>query len=481
METANALEKIAQAVAKKVSPTPQQAAAEKIFAQKLMATLSKALPQAKLHLVGSTARDTGLQGDKDLDVFAAFPRELEEEVIVQKTVAACKKTLPKAGWVMHYAEHPYLQGRIDGYSVEVIPCFKTDKGQKIKSAVDRTPLHMDFLQKQLTQAQRQDVRALKRLLKTHHSYGAELRIRGFSGLLCEYLILNYRSFSGLIDAARLWRPPVRIDMTKATDQGQTAVATFDTPLVLIDAVDESRNVAAVVSSTQVHRFISLCQILWRQPGEKLFFPQKQKTTSAAQLQKILKTRGTDWLVLQMKKPDVVEDILWPQLERSAHSLEKQLKMREFTVLNAHAFDDGDNGPAGKAMGNNGISGSKRKNGQGKNAFIFLELQSARLPPIRKTQGPSITHEAQVRQFVAGKKPLRGPFVEGERVWVEEKRVITDAFALIKQFQKQPERYGIGSYLIKPFKSARRFDRVEKLKKYAVQALARFLRGKERWL
>ncbi len=469
MNPATRLEAIAQRVAQKVSPTPKQAADEKTFAQRLMAKISKALPGVTLHLVGSTARDTGLVGDKDIDVFCAFDRHLAEELIVKKTVAACRKAF-NVKWEMHYAEHPYLQGQIEGYSVEVIPCYKTAAGQKIQSAVDRTPLHMDFLQKQLNAQQRQDVRALKRLLKTHNLYGAELRVRGFSGLLCEYLILNYRSFTGLIDAARQWKPPVFIDMVhpnppapNAKTAQTPASATpanahgFTTPLVLIDAVDESRNVAAVVSVTQVHRFISLANALWEKPDERRFFPAKAKHASAAQLQKLLNQRKTVWRVYSMRKPDVVEDILWPQLERTAQNIQKQLELKEFSVMTAHAFEDE------------------------KNTYLFLELPHDSLPAVRRTKGPSILHGSAVRQFAAGKKPWRGPFVEGERAWVEEQRQHTDAWALIRQMQQKPQRFGIASHLQKPFKAAKALNKAAALSPHARQELAAYLTAREAWL
>lgn len=449
MDTKNRLEKIAQAVAEKGSPTQSQARQEKLFAKNLIEKLSKHLPKAKLHLVGSTARDTGLAGDKDIDVFAAFDRHLPEKAIVEKTVAACKKAYG-VPWQMHYAEHPYLQGRIEGYSVEVIPCYKTQTGQKIQSAVDRTPLHMAYLQEQLSPTQRQDVRALKRLLKTHGLYGAELRVRGFSGLLCEYLILNYRSFSGLIQAAAQWTPPFRVEMTPSD-------ARFDAPMVLIDAVDSSRNVAAVVSATQLHRFISLSQTLLETPDEKLFFPSKEKKATTGHVQNLLDRRGTAWTVLQMKKPAVVEDILWPQLERTAASIQKQLELKEYAVLNSHAFEDE------------------------KNAYLFIELEHANLPQVRRTKGPSALHRQAVKQFAAGKKPWRGPYVDGERVWVEERRPQTNAWQLLKQIQRQPEHFGVASHFQKPFKTAKASHKASQLNLQTATQLGRFLTWKEKWL
>lgn len=448
MRPGQKLEEIAQRVAARVSPTPAEAKKERAFARKLIEKLAPKLKDAKLMLVGSTARDTGLRGDKDVDVFAAFPRHLEEDDIVTRTVAAVKKSV-KGKWVMHYAEHPYLQANVEGYQVEVIPCFVMGKGDSLKSAVDRTPLHMDFLQEKLSQSQRQDVRALKQLLKTHGLYGAELAVKGFSGILCEYLVLNYRSFSGVIEAVKDWKPPVKIDFVRT-------YKTFDAPLAFIDAVDANRNVAAVVSQTQLNRFIALAQNLWEKPGETLFYPKKRPPVSSSTLQKTLDQRGTDWAVLQFKKPVVVEDILLPQLERTASNLKKQLALRGFTTFSDSFFDDG------------------------KHAYIFLELEHAHLPKVRRTLGPPVSSADHVRRFIKGKKPWRGPYVHGDRVVVEEAREETGAWAFLEKIQKNPQRFGVASFLQKPFQKARMVHRLKSLPKTAQALLANHVHQKEPW-
>ncbi len=448
MDSASAIERIAQAVAAKVSPTAAEAAREKEFADALIAKLAKALPEATLMLVGSTARDTGLSGDKDLDVFAAFSRDQEEDAIVKRTVSAVKKAVP-AKWEMHYAEHPYLQADVSGYAVEVIPCFRLEKGQKLKSAVDRTPLHMRYLQEKMSPAQRMDVRALKRLLKSHGLYGAEQRVKGFSGLLCEYLILNYRSLSGLVAAVRDWKPPVMIDFVRTYKK-------FDAPLVFIDAVDDGRNVAAVVSKTQLHRLISLCQTLFEKPSEKLFFPAKPKTVSAAFLQKRLDGRGTSWRVLAMKRPDVVEDILWPQLERTAANLKKQWTLAGFSVFGEHAFLDE------------------------KKAYLFLEVEHAVLPMVRRTMGPPVARTQNVREFIRGKRPLRGPYIKDERVFVEERRAETNAWAFLERIRRHPRRFGVASHLEAAFRKTKAIARVSQLSKEGRTELAAHALYAEAW-
>ncbi len=449
MKNHDKLEAIAQKAAAKVAPTIQQAKAERKFADKIVGKLSKAMPKAKLQLVGSTARDTGLAGDNDIDVFAAFPRNMEEKEIVEITVSAVKKAVP-AKWEMHYAEHPYLQAVVDGYSVEVIPCFLLETGQPLKSAVDRTPLHMDYLQKRLTQEQRADVRALKKLLKTHGLYGAEQKIRGFSGLLCEYLILNYRSLAGLAENARMWRPPVRIEIEKS-------LVKFDAPLTFIDAVDPNRNVAAVVSNTQLHRFIALMQKLWAEPSESLFFNKKEKPATTRQVETLLRQRETEWLMLKLQKPDVVEDIFWPQLERTTLNMKKQLTIKDFGVTDSAHFEDE------------------------KNAYIFLAFAQANLPATKKVFGPPVTNEAATRQFLKGKKraAVRGPYVEEDRSVIEERRETRQAVQLVKQTIAHPERFGVASHLLKPMKKAKLIT-VKQLSPSAIQQLCAHLQRKESW-
>jgi tRNA nucleotidyltransferase (CCA-adding enzyme) len=430
----------------RISPTPSEAAEEKRFALSLAERLARAFgAKIKIHFVGSTARDTGLRGDKDVDLFVSFPRSLKKEEIVARTIAVTKKTI-RARWEMHYAEHPYLQAEVGGaggFKVEVIPCFATRPHEKLKSAVDRSPLHMTYLQERLTRAQREDVRLLKQLLKAHGVYGAEARVGGFSGLLCEYLVLNYRSLDGLMREAAQWKPQVVIDI-----EGHYAgeKPPFAEPLVFIDAIDRNRNAAAPVTETTLHKFILLAREYKAKPTEALFFP-KRRAYSKHQVLAAMRKRGTDFLLLEFRPPRVVEDILYPQLARTTQSLRKQLEAREWRVLGAAHY----------AAGNRG--------------FILLELESLSRARLARVYGPPVAHADAVRDFLrAHRAPLRGPFVEGARVVVEEERGVVDAQAFLKQALKKPVALGVASHLRAPLRSAR-FRRGAKVGNAGREALA----------
>lgn len=448
MERAKILEKLAQSVAKKVSPSASDAKKETLFAQNFLARLAPRLKEARLILVGSTARDTGLHGDKDLDVFAAFPSRLDEDTIVKKTVAAVKKAVA-AKWEMHYAEHPYLQANIQGYRVEVIPCFEAQPHQGIKSAVDRSPLHMDFLQRRLSASARQDVRALKVLLKNHGLYGAESHVAGFSGILCEYLLLHFGSFAGLVENARKWREPVRIEMAESEKK-------FSEPLTVIDAVDKNRNVAAVVSRTQFYRFVSLCQALWENPEKRLFFPPAERVTER-QFEKRVKVRGTKMFVVSVRRPDVVEDILLPQAERTLTNLEKQLSLAGFSVASSTYAEE------------------KTR------LHFFIELFHDALPAVQRVQGPAVFNEKACNEFVKKKNVLRGPFVENERLIVEQSRDVRSAVELLNRVKKTPVRYGVASHLVKPFSKAHVRETFAGLSDDALQQVSKHLFRRESWL
>lgn len=451
------IERIFEKIAVGISPNKQELSDERKFAASLIEKLSKKLPKnVKILFVGSAARDTGLKGDRDIDLFAAFPREMDEDVIVKKTFAAAKNAV-KAKWVTHYAEHPYLQTTITGFKVEVIPCFQVEPHSGIKSAVDRSPLHMQYLEKKLTQRQRRDVRVLKKLLKIQGVYGAEVEVGGFSGLVCEQLMLKYGGLENLLREASKWMPPVFIDYegtwnAESKSGKMELLHKFpDSKLVLIDVIDRNRNAAAAVSSQSLAKFILLARAFVKKPNES-FFAEKKNTHSAAKVQQLLQTRGTKFVVVEMKKPNIIEDISFPQLKRSEKNICRELQKSGFKVLG---------------------SCDLYANGQ-----MLFEVANAELPRVKKLVGPPAWLEKNTAQFLKGKKPLRGPYLEDEKICIDVVQSETEVEKILKKIFASSTT-GIASHWQKPAKSAK-VKIVKKVDKSNLEILGGYLLEKVQW-
>ena len=113
--------------------------------------------------------------------------------------------------IERFAEHPYLQLIVEGYRVDIVPCYNAKPGEW-QSATDRTPYHTDYIKKHLDAGLRGEVRLLKRFMQGTGVYGAEIKVGGFSGYLCELLIMKYGSFAGTMEAFAHYNKRVVVDI-----------------------------------------------------------------------------------------------------------------------------------------------------------------------------------------------------------------------------------------------------------------------------
>ncbi len=470
------LESVIEKIDSLIVPTAKESEDEKKVALKIAHSIQEALNSfsVKVFLVGSTARDTGLRGERDIDLFVCFPQTFSKDEIVSHTFKATKMSVI-ADWQTHYASHPYLQSVIEGYAVEVIPCFIVLANQPIKSAVDRSPLHMDYLQKRLTLSQKRDVRVLKKLLKTAGIYGAESSIGGFSGLLCEYMILNYRSLIGLLTSASKWIPPVIIDLEGTRTQNESDIIKlkeqFSTPLILIDAIDFNRNVSASVGLTAFSSFVSIANSLLSNPSETFFLNEKSKPQSSmdvVELEKQVEKRGTSFIALTFPLPNsVVDDIVFPQIRKTVQSIHSKLLLEDFNVIDYHLklYE--------------------------KQALVFFELQSGKRTKIKKISGPPAYLFTPSLDFLSNHPPqsiLRGPYIDGERIVIEVLRNIIDSDKFLVELLKTENAISIGPDIKESINRGKVYSHIQfmellKLKEseFARFALEEYLFKRSFWL
>ena len=329
------IEQITSEVLKKIKPPEEEAKKVKQLAQKLISKVEEEAKRvgvkAEAIVTGSIVRDTWLSGDKDLDIFILLPEDLSRAELEKTGLEIARKVAGK-NWQEAYAEHPYLVADIESYKVDLVPCYKISDPTKIKSAVDRTPFHLKYVKEKLTPKLADEVRLFKQFLKGIGIYGSELKTRGISGYLAELLIINYGSFFNLITGVAEWRPKVVIDLAKHYPDQKQAKALFENQaLIVIDPVDPKRNVAAALSYENFSKLIFAAKSFIAKSSKKFFFPSEIKPFSKGRLIEELNKRRTEFIFLVFKPPNVVPDILWPQLYKSLKSIEKQLEKHKFIL------------------------------------------------------------------------------------------------------------------------------------------------------
>ncbi|MFD1644376.1 CCA tRNA nucleotidyltransferase [Haloarchaeobius litoreus] len=393
----DAFEATIAAVREQVDPSPAERERLRSVADELVerteAAATERVADADVVQVGSTARGTWTAGDRDIDVFVRFPTDIDRETLERYGLEVGRAVLPDGH--EEYAEHPYVKGEYEGFDVDLVPCFRVDSATEIRSAVDRTPFHNAYLSERLDDDLAGDVRVAKAFCKGIGVYGSDLRTQGFSGYLVELLVLEYGGFRELVSAAADWHPQVELD---PEDHGTRS---FDDPLVVVDPTDHERNVAAVVSPTNVARFQHHARALLAEPDPERFEPRELEGLSPADVRNHLATRGTTPVAVRFDPPDVVEDQLWPQLRKSLSGVTDELDRRGFDTFRATALAD-------------------------ETAALFVELAVAERPAVERHAGPPV----HVRDHASGfyekygamdETPPYGPFVDDDRYVVERER------------------------------------------------------------
>ena len=339
----------------------------------------------KAMLVGSAARGTWLAGDHDLDIFLG----IEEEDDLKKALQLAR--LVSSDHREKYAEHPYVQARIDGFEVDLVPCYLVDDPSHLRSAVDRTPFHNRYVKQRIAGLE-DEVLLLKQFMKGTGVYGSELKVGGFSGYLAELLVLCYGSFAAVIEAASLWKPGLKLDL-----EGQGRVEQDD-PLVMVDPVDPGRNVAAALTLNRMLQFALAARTFMARPDIEFFFAKPHSPLSDREIEALMEERGTLPLLIEFAAPDVVEDVLYPQLRKAESSVRALLERKGFSILRSDVVS------------------------YGNCAALLLEMEVWRLSRACRREGPPVWQADHISRFLAAHpKPLSGPYIKDGRLVVEEER------------------------------------------------------------
>ncbi len=380
----------------------------------------KNYPQLEYRFLGSYARNTWLKGNLEIDVFILFPEDTPKDDLERIGLEIGKAVVDE--YELRYAAHPYVHGIVKGVEVDVVPCYKLKSAGKIKSAVDRTPFHHDWLKDRI-KGKENDVRLLKKFLKVAGIYGAEYKVRGFSGYLCELLVVFYGSFLDVIKNATAWTRNTVIDVPAGKIYKKKGMGFF-----VVDPVDPKRNVAANLSLDNLARFVQLCREFLRNPAKDYFIEKEVEIPSDEIIANEIEQRGTGLCAVVFEKPDIVEDNLYPQLEKACRRIEDFLRRENFLPLRSRFFAD-----------------------ESRCVLIF-ETQVKELARIRRHEGPPFEEEEHVERFLRKERKYR-PFIEGGKFWVYVERKnwkVEDAIADLIRREWRSMGKNVGEMLKKHF-------------------------------
>lgn len=431
MQSANErrCEPVFRSVLRRIEPSLRETEESFSAANSLVERLEAVVPPAvEIRIAGSLAKGTNLAGNNEFDIFLLFPRHYPHHEMTMLGINYARRAFRGMRTESRYAEHPYLQVFSGKFHADIVPAYKIEDISQKGSSVDRSSLHTEYVNSKLDAKGKRDVRLLKRFMKNFGIYGAEVRVEGFSGYLCELLIIKHGSLFELMRAACGWHEPV-ISLEGHVDAKQARGKFNSPPLVVIDPTDASRNVAAVVAHTSLSRFIFECRRFLATPSEKFFFASRQGR-SAAEIARAIRQRETECLLFEFVAPDSVPDTLWPQLKKANTALVKRLRDLDFSVFGHYHWSDG------------------------KKCAILIELDRWSLPFVRKALGPSVRFQRDVDSFVAKHATALNLHIEHDRVVAVEKREFTEARDALMHACRSQEGVGLPSALCSGIKKGR---------------------------
>ncbi len=180
------------------------------------------------------------------------------------------------------------------------------------------------------------------------------------------------------------------------------------PLIVIDPVDSNRNVAAAVSEYSFCRFIDAARVFLANPRMEFFLPHEAAPMRADEFVQLLKERGTELVMVVFDAPDVVEDILFPQLRKAEVSVTNLIERHGFRVYRSDVH------------------------AEGAKAYLLFEMLVWSLPRIKKHFGPPVTSKNHSEKFKSKYAPSHQIFIEDGRYVVEIEREYTDVVSLLKK-------------------------------------------------
>ncbi len=373
-------------VLKQVKPTRKETLELKRVAKSVIDKIK--IKKTKAILGGSSAKDTWLKGSHDIDIYVKFNQKYYSGLDISKILEKKLKNYQ----VLH-GSRDYFQIEKKGYTVELIPIMDIKKVEDADNITDISPFHAKWVRKHkhLTD----DIRLAKAFAKANELYGAESFIKGFSGYSLEVLTIHYGGFDKLMKAVSQWKSKTILD-PENYHKGKVKLnhSKMASPLVVVDPVQDTRNVTAVVSKEKYLLFRKKARQYLKNRSHLHF------TKEPFSLDKLKKKKGK-LVCLTCKPLDGKRDVVGAKLLKSFEFMKRELYSHEFPIKDSGwQWED--------------------------NALLWFIIDSQELSKKIKHYGPPIESKKRLANF---KKKWKG-----KRVFNENGK----SYVIIERKYKDPE-------------------------------------------
>ncbi len=301
-------------------------------------------------------------------------------------------------------------------------------------------------------------------------YGSDVKVGGFSGMLCETIIANYGSFERAVAGSASWKSGKAIDVEQYYKDRESEIKDlFPEPLVVIDPVDEGRNLAASVTADRLWEFVSASSAFLETPRQHFFYPKPRIRGLRQRVARGLQNRGHRIIAISFGKIDAVVDIAWGQLYRTERALLGALRQNGFTVARSSSWTD-----------------------ESTTSVILFEVETSTLPSMKIHRGPDVSRREESSRFLQkhtrAKDTVAGPWIAQGRWIVIRKRPNKQAEAVLKRILLSGgEQVGVGRKVAKAMRgrfkisNGRDFLKSKRPSAELMLFLDDFLRGTPHWL
>ncbi|MBI5797395.1 CCA tRNA nucleotidyltransferase [Candidatus Woesearchaeota archaeon] len=384
-----------QEVLKLIKPTKKEEQQIKKTAQEIIKKIK--IPNTKISLGGSSAKGTWLRNNHDIDIYIKFNQKIYSGADISDILKATLKDAKEL-----HGSRNYFQIEKGEYTIELIPIIDIKRVENAENITDISPFHTKWVRKHKKYAD--DIRLAKAFAKANRFYGAESYIRGFSGYAMEILTIHYKGFHNLIKNAAKWKSSVSIDTAKHhKTKIQLNEAKMLSPIILVDPVQATRNVTAVISKEKYKLFIEAAKAYLKHSSPEFFI--------AKDFIEELKKKKGNILTIQILPQEGKRDVVGAKILQCFEYVQQQLEKNDFLVKEA---------------------GWHWK--ENENALFYFIINNEKLSEKIKHYGPPSTQKQGLKQF---KQKWKGKIIkkEANRIYIELPRTHTDPNKLLKEIIK----------------------------------------------